>query len=323
MLKHTQLGRTDLTVSALCLGTNMFGTAYDQAKSNALLDAFVAKGGNFIDTARSYGDWIPDAPKGASERAIGEWLKGQDRSKLVIATKGGFFDMRVGDWRPRITPEDIAADLSESLEHLGIETIDLYWLHADNPTVPVEPIIDALIAHQKAGRIRYFGASNWSPERIKAAQAYAQSIGHDGFAAVQPFWGLASPNAEGAAAAGYGFYYEDGLAEVHSADLPMVPYAGQSRGVFAKMDADGEEALRDDLKAMYLNDANRARLPVIQEIAKSKGVGVNDVVLAYLTSQPVQTVPIVGASSVAQLEETIAAASVALSTEELARLKAA
>ncbi|MHC3125981.1 aldo/keto reductase [Brevundimonas sp. GN22] len=322
MLKQTQLGRTDLTVSALCLGTNMFGTAYDQAKSTALLDAFVAKGGNFIDTARSYGDWIPDAPKGASERAIGEWLKGQDRSKLVIATKGGFFDMRVGDWRPRITPEDIAADLNESLEHLSVESIDLYWLHADNPSVPVEPIIDALIAHQKAGRIRYFGASNWSPERIEAAQAYAKSLGHDGFAAVQPFWGLATPNAEGAAAAGYGFYYEDGLQKVHSADLPMVPYAGQSRGVFAKLDQSGEDALRDDLKAMYLNDANRARLPVIQEIAKAKGVSVNDVVLAYLTSQPLQTVPIVGASSIEQLEETIAASAIVLSADELARLKA-
>lgn len=321
MLKTIQLGKTDLNVSALCLGTNMFGTAYDQNKSNDLLNAFVAQGGNFIDTARSYGDWIPDAPKGASERAIGEWLKGQDRSKYVIATKGGFFDMRVGDWRPRITPQDIASDLNESLEHLGIDTIDLYWLHADNPAVAVEPIIDALIEHQKAGRIRYFGASNWSPERIEAAQSYARSIGHQGFAAVQPFWGLASPNAEGAAAAGYGFYYEDGLQSVHSNDLPMVPYSGQSRGVFAKLDANGEDALRDDLKAMYLNDANRARLPVLQSIAKSRGVSVNDITLAYLANQPLQTVPIVGASSVEQIAETTKAADIVLTADELSLLK--
>lgn len=320
MLKHTLLGATDLKVSALCLGSNMFGTAYDQDKSNGLLDAFVAGGGAFIDTARSYGDWIPDAPKGASERAIGAWLKGQDRSSLVIATKGGFFDMRVGDWRPRVTPEDIAADLNESLDHLGLETIDLYWLHADSPGVAVEPIIDALIAHQKAGRIRYFGASNWTPERIQAAQAYAASIGHKGFAAVQPFWGLATPNAEGAAAAGYGFYYEDGLAAVHAKDLPMVPYAGQSRGVFAKWIEKGEDALRDDLKAMYVNAANRERLPVLQDIASTRGASVNDVVLAYLTSQPLQTVPIIGASSVGQLEESLRAAALQLTAEELAQL---
>lgn len=321
MLKQSPLGQTELNVSALCLGTNMFGTAYDQAKSNALLDAFVAAGGNFIDTARSYGDWIPDAPKGASERAIGEWLKTQDRSKLVIATKGGFLDLRVGDWRPRVTPEDIAADIIESLEHLGIETIDLYWLHQDNPSVPVEPIIDALIAHQKEGRIRYFGASNWTPERIKAAQTYAESLGHKGFAAIQPFWGLGTPNPEGAAAAGYGFYYEDGLAQVHSDDLPMVPYSGQSRGVFAKLLNDGEEALRDDLKAMYLNDANRARLPAIKAIAEAKGVSANDVVLAYLVNQPKKTVPIIGASSVEQLQESLKAAAITLSADELTRLR--
>lgn len=321
MLKHVQLGKTDLSVSALCLGTNMFGTACDQTKSNALLDAFVAMGGNFIDTARSYGDWIPDAPKGASERAIGAWLKGQDRTKYVIATKGGFFDMRVGDWRPRVTPDDIAADLDESLDHLGVQTIDLYWLHLDNPAAPVEPIIDALIAHQKAGRIRYFGASNWSPERIQSAQAYAQSIGHEGFAAVQPFWGLATPNPEGAAAAGYGFYYEDGLRNLHADDLPMVPYSGQSRGLFAKLDQTGEEALRDDLKAMYMNDENRARLPILQALAAKHGVSVNDIALAYLTSQPLQTLPIVGASSVEQVQQTAKAAAIRLSADELAQLK--
>ncbi len=321
MLDHHQLGQTTLKVSALCLGTNMFGTAYDQAKSDSLLDAFVAGGGNFIDTARSYGDWIPDAPKGASERAIGAWLKTRNRADLVIATKGGFFDMRVGDWRPRVTPEDITSDLGESLEHLGIETIDLYWLHADNPAVSVQTIIDALIEHQKAGRIRYFGASNWTPARIDEAQAYARSVGHAGFAAIQPFWGLAVPNAEGAAAAGYGFYYEDGLQPVHAGGLPMVPYAGQSRGVFTKLAQDGEEALRDDLKAMYLNDANRARLPVLKEMAGAKGISINDLVLAYLVNQPLQTVPIIGASSVTQVEESLKAASIRLTADELARLK--
>lgn len=320
MLKQTLLGATDLKVSALCLGSNMFGTAYDQAKSSALLDVFVGGGGNFVDTARSYGDWIPDAPKGASERAIGAWLRGQDRSSVIIATKGGFFDMRAGDWRRRVTPQDIAADLGESLDHLGVDTIDLYWLHADNAQAPVEPIIDALIAHQKSGAIRYFGASNWTPGRIAEAQAYAASVGHTGFAAIQPFWGLARPNAEGAAAAGYGFYYEDGLAAVHTKALPMVPYAGQSRGVFAKWIEEGEDALRDDLKAMYVNAANRNRLEAIKQVAKDRGTDVNAIVLAYLTSQPVQTVPIIGASSVNQLKASLDAADLTLTPEELSQL---
>lgn len=322
MLSHVTLGSTSLTVSQLCYGTNMLGTAIDQAGANALLDRFVGLGGNFIDTARSYGDWIPDAPKGASERAIGAWLKGRRREDVVIATKGGFLDLRVGDWRNRVTPEDISSDLAESLEHLGVDTVDLYWLHSDNPQAPVEPLVDALIGHQKAGRIRYFGASNWSADRILAAQAYAKSIGHAGFAAVQPFWGLAEPNAEGAAAQGYGQYYEDGLRAAHEAGLPMAPYAGQSRGFFSKLAADGEAALRDDLKSMYLNDVNRTRLAAVKRVAQRHQADVNAVALAYLMDQPFQTIPIVGASRPDQLNETARAHGLKLSRDELAELTA-
>lgn len=99
MLSKVKLAKTDLSVSRLCYGTNMLGTAIDQAGANAILDKFAELGGNFIETARSYGDWIPDAPKGASERAIGAWLKGRNRADFVIATKGGFFDLRVAALR--------------------------------------------------------------------------------------------------------------------------------------------------------------------------------------------------------------------------------
>lgn len=318
MLSRIEIKNTALSVSPLCLGTNMMGTAMNQAQSNALLDKFAALGGNFLDSARGYGDWVPDAPKAASERAIGAWLKDKNRADFVLSTKGGMFDMRKGDWVPRVTPEAIEIDLAESLDHLGVETIDLYWLHIDNPAVPVAPLIDALIAHQNSGRIRYFGASNWRPERIAEAQAYAKSVGHAGFAAVQPFWGLGVPNPEGAAAAGYGFYYADGLQAVHET-LPMIPYSGQSRGFFTKLAA-GEAGIREDLKAMYLNDTNRLRLAAVEKLAAKHHVALNVVVLAYLTSQPLQTIPIIGASSPAQIEESVAAAKLKLSAEELAAL---
>lgn len=312
------LKNTDLVVSQLCYGANQLGTSVDQESSNALLDRFASLGGNFIDTARSYGDWVPTAPSGASERAIGAWLKGKNRDSVVIGTKGAQFDMRAGDWRNRVTVEDIASDLGESLEHLGVKTIDLYWLHADNPQAPVGPIIDALIEHQKAGRIRYFGASNWSPARIQEAQIYAKSIGHQGFVAVQPFWGLAAPNPEGAAAQGYGHYYEDGFQAVHEY-LPMIPYSGQSRGFFSKLAA-GEDRLDESMKSMFLNDANRARLKTIQEVALKHSASINDVVLAYLTCQPLQTIPIIGAFRMAQLEETVKAVRLKLGVDDLKAL---
>jgi len=322
MLSKVALNKTALKVSQLCYGTNMLGTAIDQSHANDILDRFVELGGNFIDTARGYGDWVPTAPKGASERAIGAWLKRRSRDGIVIGTKGGMVDLRVGDWRNRVTPADIASDLNESLEHLQIDTIDLYWLHADNPGAPVGPVIDALIGHQQAKRIRYFGASNWSPQRIVEAQAYAAGLGHEGFVAVQPFWGLAKPNPEGAAAAGYGHYYEDGFQAIHESGLPMVPYSGQSRGYFTKVAAGGEDSLRDDLKAMYLNDANRTRLKAVQAVAKRHGATVNEVVVAYLVSQPLQTIPIIGASKPEQLVESVKAVDLKLSPAELKELRA-
>jgi len=320
MLKQVTIANTDLSVSQLCYGTNMLGTAVDQDRANAILDKFVELGGNFLDSARMYGDWVP-GPAGASERAIGAWLKTRSRDGIVVATKGAAMDMRAGDWRNRVTPEDIEKDLGESLEHLGIATIDLYWLHADNPEAPVEPLIDALLQHQAAGRIRYLGASNWAADRVRAANAYAKSIGKQGFVAVQPFWGLALPNKEGADAQGYQLHYEGNFETLHAEGLPMIPYAGQSGGYFTKLDKGGEEALGDTLTARYDNPANAARLAAVQALAQKHGVSINEIVLAYLVNQPNQTIPIIGASRPDQIEESVKAVQVKLTTDELTQLR--
>lgn len=319
-MKIVPLNGTDLHVSQLCYGTNMLGTTLDQQASNRMLDRFLELGGNFIDTARSYGDWVPDAPAGASERAIGAWLRGRPREGVVIATKGGQFDLRASERRSRSDPEEITRDLMESLDHLGIDTIDLYWVHRDDPAVPVGAIVDMLIDHVAAGRIRWFGASNWTGDRIAAAQAHARSRGHPGFVALQPFWGLARPNDAAASAQGYNLHYEGRFEALHAAGLPMIPYAGQSRGFFAKLDAGGEDGLTPGLAAMYLNDVNRARLRVARTLAARHGASVNDVALAYLLCQPHRTIPIVGARMPEQLGEAVRATSLVLTDEELAAL---
>jgi aryl-alcohol dehydrogenase-like predicted oxidoreductase len=323
MLSRVKIANTDLSVSQLCYGTNMFGTAIDQGRAEAILDRFVALGGNFLDTARGYGDWVPDVPAGASERTIGAWLKGRARSDVVIATKGGMVDMRAGDWRNRVTPEDITSDLIESLDHLGIETIDLYWVHADNPAVPVAPIIDSLLEHQQAGRIRYFGASNWAPDRIREANAYAASIGKQGFVASQPFWGLAVPDRAAAAAQGYQLYYEDGYQSLHEGGLPIIPYAAQSGGYFTKLEQGGADALPEGLKVRYGNPVNTARFAAARSLAGKHGVTINEIVLAYLVCQPWQTIAIIGASRPEQIDESVKAVAVRLTPDELAQLAVA
>ncbi|WP_298196375.1 aldo/keto reductase [Novosphingobium sp.] len=318
MLGTIPLANTDLAVSRLCYGTNMLGWMLDQGQTNAILDRFVELGGNFIDTARSYGDWIPGIPAGASERAIGAWLKTRNRADVVVATKGGFYDLRVGDYRNRCTPDDVTQDLHQSLDHLGIDTIDLYVLHADDPEMPVEPLIDMLIGHREAGLIRHFAASNWAADRIAAANAYAASLGQPGFVASETFWGLAAPEPAAAAAQGYVHYYEGEYEALHAAGLPIIAYAAQSGGYFTKL-AKGE--VPEALAARYANPVNARRFATAEAIAAERGASINEVVLAYLLCQPHQTVPIFGGSSAEQVENSVKAATLALTIEELARLR--
>ena len=319
-MKMIALPRTALRVSQLCLGTNQFGSAQDDARAFELLDTFRALGGNFIDTAHSYCDWIPSAPRAASEHTLGRWLARQPRDSVVLATKGCEFDYRAG-FALRVTPEHLRADLEASLDALGTAWIDLYWLHRDDPSRPVGEIVDALIEHQRAGRIRHFGCSNWSVERIQAAQRHAASRNHEGFVACQPMWGLAEPDRAAMQQFAPGGYYEDGYRALHESGLTMIPYSGQSRGIFSKLAGGQEETVAEDVKALYLSDTNRRKLGAVREIALRHGVSLNTVVLAYLTSQPLITIPIIGASSRAQLQESVAACTLVLDAAELAALR--
>jgi aryl-alcohol dehydrogenase-like predicted oxidoreductase len=318
-MRTVSIAGTDIAPGAICLGTNMFGTALDEAAASGILEAFLAAGGTLIDTAHSYGDWVPGIPGAASERTLGALLERRPRASYLIATKGCEFDYRAGDYALRVTRRHFAEDLEASLRNLRVERIDLYWLHRDDPSRPVSVIVDALIAEQSKGRIRHFGCSNWSPPRIAEAQRYAASLGHRGFAACQPMWGLARPDPEAMQRFAPGGYYEDGYRELHAGGLAMIPYSGQSRGYFSKLDRGA--ALAPDIAALYDSATNRRKLPVLRELARRHGCDVNAVVLAYLCSQPLPTIPIIGATSAAQLRDSLAALDVRLDTDELQRLR--
>ena len=182
-MEHLRVDPLPQPLSRLALGTLGFSTA-TRDRDYELLDAWVEAGGTVIDTAHVYED-------GDAERVVGQWLRDRPgvRERLVLVTKGAHPD---GD-RRRVTPEAIEADLADSLERLG-EPIDLYLLHRDDPTVGVGELIDALDGHRRAGRIRAFGVSNWSLERIEEANAYAQSRGVAGICCNSPHLSLAVQN---------------------------------------------------------------------------------------------------------------------------------
>ena len=172
-MRTVQISGADLAPSSLCLGTVEFGSTIDRDAAFALLDAYVAAGGNFVDTAKVYGDWTPGPPS-PSEKIIGEWLKARkNRSRVILATKGGHYHLDAPQIK-RLKPADIVSDLDASLQHLQTDVVDLYWLHRDDPARPVAEMVETLEAQVKAGKIRYYGASNWRVDRLSEAQEVAR-----------------------------------------------------------------------------------------------------------------------------------------------------
>jgi aryl-alcohol dehydrogenase-like predicted oxidoreductase len=311
---------SELAVSPICLGAASLGVGSSRREAFALLDAYVDAGGNFIDTARVYSDWIPGESQ-RSEKIIGEWLaaRGQ-RSRIVIATKGAHPDLKTPI--PRVTPAAIDADLAESLHHLRTDCIDLYWLHRDDPTQPVGPIIDALERHRSAGRIRAYGCSNWTPARIRAAAHHAAAVGAAGFCADQPMWNAAVIDASAIHAQDASLVVMDRtLHDLHTeTGMACIPYSSQAGGLFAKLAADSDKA---SSSRTYPIAPNRKRLAVLQHIAQSGGWTLTQVTLGYLLSQPFPTIPIVGCRTVEQLADSLSAVDVRLSPHDVAAIDAA
>jgi aryl-alcohol dehydrogenase-like predicted oxidoreductase len=185
-VRYGEIPGLNKPVARVVQGTTMIGSDLDETKSFALLDQVFEMGGSALDTARVYGG-------GNSERLIGRWMQARGlRDKIVIITKGAAHS----EDRRRLTPFDIASDLHDSLARLKTDYVDVYLLHRDDPNVPVEPIMEALNEHLRAGRIRALGASNWSHQRLEAANAYARASGLAPFVASSPQFSLADSLAE-------------------------------------------------------------------------------------------------------------------------------
>jgi aryl-alcohol dehydrogenase-like predicted oxidoreductase len=320
-MRYTAIPKTDLVPSVLCLGTGGAGANYDRAATFAMLDAFVEQGGNFVDTAHIYNDWIP-GERSRSEKLLGAWMQERrSRSSVLLATKGAHPDlahMQVG----RLSPAEIAADLEESLRFLQVETVDLYWLHRDDRSRPVEEILETLAAQAQAGKLRYFGCSNWGLERIQAAVQYAAGQGVPGFVGVQNLWSLARPNPEAILRRDPTLaVMDDELWRYHrQTGLAAIPYTSQANGFFQKMDQGGEIALPAGLARQYLSPETRGRYQRLKALSQQTGLNTTQIGLGFLTSQPFATCPVIGPQSLAQLKDCLAAADVLLTPEQVSFL---
>ena len=312
---------TDLRISALSLGSTEFGTAHQpESESFALMDEFVALGGNFIDTAHVYSNWIPGTLS-RSEKTIGRWLQANGMDKhVVVGTKGAhpeLHSMHVS----RLSPAEIQQDVQESLDFLQLNKIDLYWLHRDAESIPVSEIIDTMNEMVRSGKIRYFGCSNWKTTRIQAALDYSASKGLASFVANQPMWSIAVPQLSALPDQTLAVMDEAGQAFHRQNGMPVVAYSSQARGFFTKLAANQRERIAASDLAVFDHPVNHRRLATAQNLAAAHEVTLNDVVLSYLLSQPFPTIPVIGSHTVEQLRNSVQAMNLALTTEELAALE--
>jgi aryl-alcohol dehydrogenase-like predicted oxidoreductase len=317
-MKTHPIPRTNLTASVLCLGTAEFGSAVDEASSEKIIETYLDAGGNVLDTAEIYAAWLPNGEH-RSETFLGEWLrKHKNRDRLIISSKGAHPRLDSMD-KARMSKSVVESDLNSSLERLGIDCVDIYWLHRDDPGTPVEEIVQMLEDFRKAGKIRYSGLSNWTQPRAEAARLAAEKLGVESFVGIQNQWSLAKADA---AKGDKTWAYTDApFATWHAAhNIAAFPYTPQGNGYFRRLENGTLEQAPELVRALFHSPENEERYKRIKTLQSTTGLNVGTIVLSYLLSQPFPVFPIVGPKKSADLLESIEATKAALSAEDLAFL---
>lgn len=304
-MKRITLGRTGLSVCPIALGSVNYGlppTRRGQAVTQ--MDHYLELGGNFLDTAHVYNDWEPGEIS-RSEKIIGQYFTDRDnRAQWVLSTKGAHPDMQGG--KPnRLDPESIREDLQGSLRNLQTRYIDLYFLHRDDPSVPVGEILQVLEDAKAAGDIRHYGCSNWTLPRLEEAQAYAQQRGWSGFAVNQIQWSLARLNVrnmqdktlEALTPPYYDWHVQTGMA--------LMAYTALAKGYFTKRLQGDPAAAR--LATLYENSENDRITAVLKEYAEKTGANATEAALRWFFGRPFAAVPVVSCSTPEQLEQVMGA----------------
>lgn len=307
-MQKRQLGKSAISITPLMLGGNVFGWTIDEAASFAVLDAFVALGGNALDTADIYSVWVPGHSGGESETVIGKWLKASGkRDKVTIATKVGGMPTRFG-----IARENIIAACEDSLRRLQTEIIDLYQLHRDDEETPPEEFMAALDALVKAGKVRAIGVSNFKSARLEAALTASAALGLARVSTVQPEYNLMTRRIE---ANLMPLCVREGVS--------IIPYYGLANGYLTgkyRDLSDKAKSVRGERMTKYMEGNGPAALAALDAVAARRGATCAQIALAWVMAKPGIAAPIASATSVAQLTELMGALRVSLSAEDMAEL---
>ncbi len=306
------LGNTGVEVSALCLGAMYFGSRNDKNTSFQMLDTYFAAGGSFIDTANIYAHWVPGGQGGESESLLGEWMRKRDnRHQLFIATKVGF---EYADVERGLTAKQIEAEAEKSLKRLGVDTIDLYYAHADDYHTPLEETLEAFTRLARAGKVRFIGASNYRAWRLEEARAISEANGWPRYCCVQQRYTYIRKR-PGTTFDPQLAVNEDLLDYARHRQFPIIAYSVLLSGAFTRGDR--------PFPNQYLGPDTDARLKMVHTIAKETGASVNQVILAWMLHHEAPTIPLIAASNLDQMQDNLDALDVRLSKDQMRRLNMA
>jgi len=285
------LASTDLLISHLCLGGNVFGWSTDEKQGFEVLDAFVEHGGNFVDTADAYSRWVPGHVGGESETIIGNWMQNRgNRASMVIATKVAKLDTR-----PGLSRNNIIAACDYSLRRLKTDYIDLYYAHEDDQSTSLEETLAAFTELRDAGKIRYAAASNYTGARLREAAEISRANGLLEYSALQNHYNLLERSE----------YEADSVPALQTLGIQGIPFFGLARGFLTGKYRDGlkVESVRAAGVAQYANSEGWSLLEKLDSIAHARNATVSAVALAWLRQQPMVAVPIASARTPQQITE--------------------
>jgi len=311
MENRKKLGSSDLWISPLAFGGNVFGWTLDESASFKILDSFLDAGFNFIDTADVYSMWAPGNKGGESETIIGKWLKKSGKRKdVILATKLGI-DM--GEGKKGLSANYMKQAIEASLKRLGTDYIDLYQSHVDDPETPVEETMSAFNELVKGGKVRYIGASNLSAERIKASNDFARTGHLAPYVCLQPLYNLYDRQK-----------FETEYSQlVHDESLGVIPYYSLASGFLSgkyRSVNDLDKSKRGQGVQKYLNDRGFGILTAMDVVAREQNVLLSQIAIAWILQKPLVSAPIASATSEHQLSELLHATKLTLTNEQMASL---
>ncbi|MEH2351243.1 MAG: aldo/keto reductase [Nostoc sp.] len=313
-MERRKIGRSELEVSPLCFGGNVFGWTINEDTSFQILDHFIAAGGNFIDTADVYSMWVPGNQGGESEIIIGKWLKQRgNRERVVIATKVG---NELGTKGKGLSRKYIQQAVEDSLQRLQTDYVDLYQSHIDDESTPLEETLETYKELISQGKVRVIGASNYSASRLAEALKISQQHGYPRYESLQPRYNLYSRSE----------YEQDLQLLSQEQGIGVISYSSLASGFLSgkyRSEQNLSISARGNSVKKYLNARGFQILKAVDEVAKTYNSTPTQVSLAWLIARPTITAPIVSATNIEQLNDIIKAIDLKLDPDAIALLNQA